>query len=167
MVHRDLLACPEKSIPFPRVYRPIRVAAVASENGTRRGGGRRLWSLQGRGRQRSMAPFSTQPEGTGPIFPISSSLAYTRYALLLPPRTRKNRLPSATARICRYTLGESSGQAWDRAQQVVIDDHHSQQQKENEGNLIDTFLYRLADIASHQAFHQQKQDQAAIQDRNR
>jgi hypothetical protein len=39
------------------------------------GGVRRLWRDHSRGRQRSMAGFSLQPEGTGRIFPAALSLA--------------------------------------------------------------------------------------------
>ena len=69
---------------------------VASENQSRRGRARRLWWLQGRGRERSMARFSPQPEGTGPVFPIMLSLVapVTHYGSLLTSRTGKNRLPS-------------------------------------------------------------------------
>jgi hypothetical protein len=69
---------------------------VASENPAKRGRVRRVWWFQIPGRERSMAGFSPQPEGTGPISPISLSLVapVMHYSALLVPRTRKNRLPS-------------------------------------------------------------------------
>src|ERR1039458_9836046 len=48
-----------------------------------------------------MGGFSPQPEGTGPIFPISSLLVapVTRYSALLAPRTEKNWLPSPPSEV--------------------------------------------------------------------
>ncbi len=72
------------------------VDGVVSENPARRGGVRRVWRFQAQGRQRSMAGFSPQPEGTGPFFPISLSFVapVIHYSSLLTSRTRENRLPS-------------------------------------------------------------------------
>ena len=85
----------------PRLYRHILTRSVASEKPLRRGGVRRVWLFQAQGRQRSMSDFSPQPEGTGPIFPISSLLVapVTGYSSLLAPRTEKNWLPSLS---CQY-----------------------------------------------------------------
>jgi hypothetical protein len=50
--------------------------------------------------------FNRNPKGRGhfPSFLRQSSLADTRYASLLFPRTEKKWLPSLCAGICRYTL---------------------------------------------------------------
>ena len=66
---------------FPRLYRHIGVDGVARENWLKLGGVRRLWWLQGRGRVAAatrMSQFSPQPEGPGPILPISASLLARR-----------------------------------------------------------------------------------------
>ena len=62
----------------------FRAGSVASENRARRDGGRRLWWLQGRGRQRSMDRFAPQPGGLGPISPISLSLVASRHPIFTP-----------------------------------------------------------------------------------
>src|ERR1035441_8282611 len=74
---------------------------VARENPPRQDGARRVWRFQAQGRQRSMGGFSPQPEGTGPIFPISSLLvvSVTGYSALLAPRTEKNWLPSPPSEV--------------------------------------------------------------------
>ena len=48
-----------------------------------------------------MGGFSPQPEGTGPVFPISSLLVapVTGYSALLAPRTEKNWLPSPPSEV--------------------------------------------------------------------
>src|ERR1700683_4617081 len=63
----------------------FRAGGVARENRARRGGGRRLWPVHYRGRQRSMARFSPQPEGLGPIFLISASLVTRRFPIFVAP----------------------------------------------------------------------------------
>ena len=63
------------------MYRHIGVDGVARENWLKLGGVRRLWWLQGRGRVAAatrMSQFSPQPEGPGPILPISASLLARR-----------------------------------------------------------------------------------------
>src|SRR5271165_4966823 len=67
------------------------VNSVASENRARRGEARGSWRPHQQVRQRSMARFAPQPEGTGPVFPSSSSLVAsgTSYSALLAPRTEK------------------------------------------------------------------------------
>ena len=74
----------------------FRAGSVASENRARRGGGRRLWQDPSQGRQRSMARFSPQPEGTGRIFPIALSLVAKmfQHLPLLTSRALENPLPS-------------------------------------------------------------------------
>jgi len=50
------------------------VDGVASGNPARRSRAQRLWRPHCGGREWSMAGFPPQPEGTGPVFPISLSL---------------------------------------------------------------------------------------------
>jgi len=64
----------------------FRAGSVARENRARRGGGRRLWRPHCGARQRSMARFSPQPEGLGPIFLISLSLVARRFPIFVTPR---------------------------------------------------------------------------------
>jgi len=52
----------------------FRASGVAGKNQARQGGVRGLWRDHRRGRQRSMAWFFPQPEGTEPILPSSLSL---------------------------------------------------------------------------------------------
>src|SRR5580700_4263321 len=81
----------DRSRVFP-ILEPVinfRAGGVARENRARRGGGRTLWPVHYRGRQRSMARFLPQPAGLGPVFLTSASL--------LTPGTEKNCLPAPPA----------------------------------------------------------------------
>ena len=68
-----------------RLYRRIGVGGVARENRSRQDGGRRLWRAHSLGRERSIGRFSPQPEGTGPIFPISASVVARRHPVSVAP----------------------------------------------------------------------------------
>jgi hypothetical protein len=59
----------------------------SSSAGWRRGRARRLWRVHRQRRERSMAGFSPQPSGTGPIFPISLSLFASRHPVCVTPRS--------------------------------------------------------------------------------
>ena len=50
--------------------------------------------------------FAPQPEGTGPIFPILSSLVapVVNYSALLAPKTQKNWLPPPPPGLCEQAL---------------------------------------------------------------
>ena len=111
-----------------RAYRHILTRSVASANPARRGRVRRLWQSTVEGENEvwrdlrrnpgprraafacwggSRAPGArplragVEAEGTGPFFPISSSIVacIPRYARLLAPRTEKKWLPSLS---CQY-----------------------------------------------------------------
>src|SRR5208283_522511 len=82
-------ARPGEGSCFPTLG-PVHTAemdGVASENLVRRGRVRRLWWLQGRGRERSTTGFAPQPEGTEPVFPISLSLVASRRPVCVAPRS--------------------------------------------------------------------------------
>ena len=71
-----------------------------------------------------MGGFSPQPEGTGPIFPISSLLAasVTGYSALLAPRTEKNWLPSPPSEVVLAGPNSISilAAAWDSHGGLVV-----------------------------------------------
>ena len=51
--------------------------------------------------------------------------------------------------------------------EVVVDDDDREQHQENERRLIDQFFDLALDVAAHDAFDHDQQDQAAIEDGNR
>jgi len=67
------------------------IDGVASENRARLGRARRLWRAHSRERERRMARFAPQPEGTGPIFPISLSLVASRHPVCVTNRENRPR----------------------------------------------------------------------------
>ena len=81
---------------------------VASENRARPGGGRGLWRVHRLGRQRSMARFSPQPEGTGSIFPISASVVASRHPVCVAPHSLNSEKLAPVAIVPVVLTGPSS-----------------------------------------------------------
>ena len=58
-------------------------------------------------------------------------------------------------------------QSWQSLHQVVVDDHREEEDQEDERGLVDAFFNPNADVAPHDAFDDQQQDDSAVEDGNR
>ena len=85
---------------------------MRAKNRARRGRARRLWWLQGQGRERSMARFSPQPAGTGPIFPISSSFVAHRHPVCVAPLSSISKKSAPVASVRVVLTGPRSGSVY-------------------------------------------------------
>ncbi len=93
----------------------------------------------------------------------SQTLAWGTCPDSIAPRFARRGLSSAQLRKLRHAVHH----AGDGLGQVVIDHHGRKQYQEDKGSLVDTFFDLQADIAPHQAFYNQQQDDAAVEDGNR
>src|SRR5580692_460091 len=80
----------------------------------------------------------------------------------LNPNSRKNVLGDRN-----WSLRQSLHHSRQSLRQVVVDHHHREQHEEDERCLVDSFFNLQADVAAHDAFDEQQQDYAAIEDGNR
>ncbi len=65
-----------------------------------------------RGRQRRMSRFSPQPEGTGPIFPISASIVVSRHPVCVTPHSLNSKKSAPVAAIPVVLTDPSSFAVW-------------------------------------------------------
>src|SRR6266852_8497609 len=66
----------------------------------------------------------------------------------------------------KMTLRQPVHQSGQGLHQVVIDDHDGEQHQENKRRLVDAFFDAQADVAPHEAFDEEEQDDAAIENGN-